>query len=127
MAERGGAAMRRRLRSWWCHEQQSIAAVVATVSHHSYPKVDTANDGQRAQKTVTSTGEEVEYVKHAPLRAQKTPPPGMRPGSLAEPGPQRSDHSLGNSSLGVPSLADASAEAGDGRTLRFLLMKTLAL
>ena len=36
--------------------QQTVAAVLATVSHHSYPKVDTAYDGQRAQRTVTSTG-----------------------------------------------------------------------
>ena len=65
----------RRLRSWWRHEQQSIA-LLATVSHHSHPKVDTANDGLRAQKTVTSTGEEVEHASHFGLRAQKTPPPG---------------------------------------------------
>ena len=41
----------RRLRSWWRHERMSIAAVLATVSHHSYPKVD----APRGQKTVTST------------------------------------------------------------------------
>ena len=58
------------------------------------PKVDTADDGLRAQKTVTSIGEEVEYVKHVGLRAQKTPPPGARPGILAEPGPQRSDRTV---------------------------------
>ena len=57
---------------------------------------------------------------------------GVRPGSLAEPGPQRSVRSLRRSSgetplLGVPSLADPSAEASDGRTLRFLLTKALAL
>ena len=56
----------------------------------------------------------------------------MRRGSLAEPAPQRSDRSLRRSSgetrlLGVPSLADASAEASDGRTHRFLLKKNLAL
>ena len=45
----------RRLRSWWRHERMSIAAVLATVSHHSYPKVDTKNDAPRGQKTVTST------------------------------------------------------------------------
>ena len=56
----------------------------------------------------------------------------VRLGSLAEPAPQRSDRSLRRSSgetplLGVPSLADPSAEASDGRTLRFLLTKALAL
>ena len=45
----------RRLRSWWQHERMSIAAVLATVSHHSYPKVDTKNDAPRGHKTVTST------------------------------------------------------------------------
>ena len=34
---------------------------------------------------------------------------------------------LWGSSPGVPSLADPSAEASDGRTLRFLLTKALAL
>ena len=65
---------------------------------------------------------------HDVLRAPKTPPPVVRPGSLAEPAPQRSDRSLRRSSgetplLGVPSLADPLAEASDGRTLRFLLTK----
>ena len=59
MAALVSAAQRRklrRLRSWWRHEQQSIAAVLATVSHHSYFKVDTANAAQRGQKIGTSTG-----------------------------------------------------------------------
>ena len=34
-----------------------------TVLHHLYPKVDTANDGLRTQKRVTSTGKEVESEK----------------------------------------------------------------
>ena len=64
---------------------------------------------------------------HDAPRGPKTPPPVMRRGSLAEPAPQRSDRSLRRSSgetplLGVPSLADPSAEASDGRPLRFLLM-----
>ena len=53
-----GAAQRRkqrRLRSWWRHEQHSIAAVLATVWHHSYSKVGTANAALRGQKTGTST------------------------------------------------------------------------
>ena len=35
---------------------RSIAAVLATVSHHSVSKVDTANAAQRGQKIGTSTG-----------------------------------------------------------------------
>ena len=75
-----GAAKRRRqrcLRSWLRHEQQTVAAVLATVSRHSYSKVDTAHDGLRALRTVTST-----------RRAQKPPLPGKRPGLPPEPEPQ---------------------------------------
>ena len=44
--ERGAAWRRRqrRLRSWWRHEQQTVAAVLATVTHHSHSKVGTAYD-----------------------------------------------------------------------------------
>ena len=39
--ERGAAWRRRqrRLRSWWRHEQQTVAAVLATVTHHSHSNV----------------------------------------------------------------------------------------
>ena len=55
--ERGAAWRRRqrRLRSWWGHEQQTVAAVLATGTHHSRSKVGTANDAPRGQKKVTST------------------------------------------------------------------------
>ena len=43
------------MRSWWRHEQQSIRMPLATVSHHSFGKVDTAHDSPRSQKTVTRT------------------------------------------------------------------------
>ena len=79
----GGAAWRRRqrrLRSCLRHEQQ-------TVSHHSYPKVDIAHDGLRAQRTVTSTREAVEHEKYVGLRAQKPPLLGKRPGLFPEPEP----------------------------------------
>ena len=80
---------------------------------------------------IARVGEEVVHDAHNALRGPKTPPPGVRPGSLAEPGPQRSDRSLRRSLgdtplLGVPSLADAPAEAIDGRTLRYLLKANLA-
>ena len=60
----------RRLRSWWRHEQQTVAAVLATVTHHSHSKVGTANDAPRGQETVTSTRV------------------GARPGSVTDPRPQ---------------------------------------
>ena len=47
MADRvSGAAWRRRqcrLRSWWRHEQQTVAAVLAMVTHHSHSKAGAAN------------------------------------------------------------------------------------
>ena len=53
------------------------------------PQVGTAQDGLRAQKTVTSTRVVQERVPHEALRGQKTPPPGKRPAAPAEsPGPQ---------------------------------------
>ena len=133
MADGGGAAKRRRqrrLRSWLRHEQQTVAAVLATVSHHSYPKVDTAHDGLRALRTVTSTREGVEHEKHVGLRAQKPPLPGVRPGSLLDPGPQRSDRTVRHSAGEVPLLVVASLAGGDeidATTVSFLLRENLML
>ena len=133
-----GAARRRRerrLRSMLRHEQQTVRMALAAALHHSAgpkEKVEMQQNGAlRGQKTAARAGEEVVHDAHDALRGQKTPPPGVRPGSLAEPGPQRSDRSLRRSSgqtplLGVPSLADAPAEAIDGRTLRYLLKANLA-
>ena len=51
-----GAAWRRRqrrLRSWWRHEQQSVATALSAAAHHSFDKVAAGAkyDGPRAQKT----------------------------------------------------------------------------
>ena len=67
---------------------------------------------------------------HVALRGQKTPPPGVRPGSLVDPGPQRSDRTVRRSSgkdplLVVASLADASADGVDAATLSFLTASAL--
>ena len=54
-----GSARRRRerrLRSWLRHEQQSIAAVLPMVTHHSFDKVGTASGVLRNLKTATRTG-----------------------------------------------------------------------
>ena len=64
-------------------------------------------------------------------RAQETPPPGARPGILAEPGPQRSDRSRRHFSgdclptLGLPVLAGALGEQVDSSTLRLLTAAAL--
>ena len=129
-----GAAQRRRqrrLRSWYRHEQQSIAAALATVMHHSSGKVHTANGAPRSQKLATRTEEEVEHVPHYALQGQKTPPPGERPAHLSEvAGPQRSDRTVRNSAgetplLVVPSLR--GADGVDGTTVSFLLAESLKL
>ena len=93
MADRAsGAAMRRRqrrLRSWWRHEQQSIAAVLATVTHHSHSKVGTANAALRGQKTGTSTRVGPADAEYFELSSDDgRPTGGERPAALSEPWPQ---------------------------------------
>ena len=97
-----GAAWRRRerrLRSWWRHEQQSVAMALSAAAHHSYDKVaaGVTHDGLRAQKT-DRAGE----AAHRAPRRQRTraageavifelfdeDTAGLRPGVLAEPRPQ---------------------------------------
>ena len=94
---------------------------VAEAVHHSAP---------RRQNTATAIREEVVHDAHDALRGQKTPPPGVRPGSLVDPGPQRSDRTVRRSSgkaplLVVASLADASADGVDAATLSFLTASAL--
>ena len=93
---------------------------LAKFMHHS----------SRGQRTARAW-EEVENATHDGLRAQKTPPPGVRPGCLSDPGPQRSDrtvrHSAGEAlSLLLPSLTDAAADVVDHSSLAFLLNASLS-
>ena len=106
----------RRLRSWWRHEAQSVRAAVTTVLHHSCDVGRETYNVLRHQK-MTTAREEVVDVTHSSLRAQKTPPPGARPGYLTDPEPQRSDRSQRRfavdalPTLALPSLAESAAEA----------------
>ena len=91
MADRAsGAAWRRRqrrLRSWWRHEQQTVAAVLATVTLHSHSKVGTANAALRGQKLGTST--EVGPAEYFELSSDDGRPTGEeRPAALLEPLPR---------------------------------------
>ena len=82
-----GAAKRRRLRrlrSWWRHEQQTVAAVLATVTHHSFGKVGTASGVLRNMETATRTGNGEEFEAHYTGKFRKTPPQGSRPAPLPE-------------------------------------------
>ena len=116
------------------HEQQTVRMALAAAFHHSagpLEKVEMQQNGApRGQKTAARAGKEVEYKKHAGLRAQKTPPPGERPDFLAEPGPQRSDRTVRRSSAETPllvvaSLAAAAADGVDAATLSFLMAQAL--
>ena len=133
MVDGDGAAKRRRQRrllSWLRHEQQTVAAVLATVSFHSYPKVDTAHDGLRALRTVTSTREGAEHEKYVGLRAQKPPLLGKRPGLPPEPEPQGGAVTDGYVAAQAPLLVVPSMAGGDnidGTTLRFLLEHCLRM
>ena len=69
-----------------------------------------------------------EQATHDGLRAQTAPPPGMRPGILPEPGPQRSDRCLRRSAGDTPLLAVPSLAGGDGAddtAVAFLVRQTL--
>ena len=117
-----GAAKRRRerrLRQWQRHERMTVAMAVAEAAHHSAP---------RRQNTATAIREEVVHDAYDGLRAQKTPPPEVRPGSLVDPGPQRSDRSLRRSSVLTPLLAVpvlAGGDGVDGTALSFLVRRAV--
>ena len=119
----GGARRRRerRLRSTMRHERVAVAMVVAEATHHS----------SRGHKSATVIREEEVHEMYDGPRAQKRPPPGERPGILAEPGRQRSDRTVRRSAgdglptPGLPVLAGASGDAIDASTLSFLTATAL--
>ena len=100
----------RRLRSWWLHEQQSIAMP------------------WQLRRTTACSRKALCRARGQPpgLRRQTESPPEARPGILAEPGPQRSDRSLRHSSgkclprLATSSLAGATGEVVDSSSFGFL-------
>ena len=82
-----GAAQRRRarmVRSWWRHEQMSLAAALAAASHHSAQPYA----APRGQTTGTKAREGEVREQYNGLRAQERPLPGMRPAPLLEVLPQ---------------------------------------
>ena len=119
--EHAGAAMRRRqrrLRQWHRHERMTVAMALAEATHHAAP---------RGPKTARA-GEGVEHEQHVGLRALKPPLPGVRPGSLFDSGPQRSDRTVRHSAGDTPFLvvpALRGHDGVDGTTLRFLVKKAL--
>ena len=123
--------MRRRqrlLRSWWRHEQRSVAAA----THHSAPRSGwpEQHNAPRGPTTASVMEEEVREVNDA-LEGLKRPPPAERPAPLSEvAGPQAAVTvgyvAAGVLLLGAPSMASPSAEAIDESTLSFLLAENLA-
>ena len=96
-----GAAWRRRqrrLRSWWRHEEQSVAMALSAAAHHSYDKVAAGAKNDLQAQTTDRAGE----AAHRAPRRQRTKAAGeavffelsdegttgLRPGVLAEPRPQ---------------------------------------
>ena len=100
---------------------------LAAATHHSAQQ----NAAPRGPKTGARAREGVEHEQHDGPRAQKPPLPGVRPGSLFDPGPQRSARTVRRSAgdglptPGLPVLAGASGEAVDASTLRFLAAAVL--
>ena len=111
----------RRQRSWWRHEQLSVAAALASARHHSVgPGVVLWREEQQ---------EEVENATYDDPRAQNTPPPGLRPGVLQDPGPPWVKAvTVGYVAAAPPSLVVslvAEHDHVDQATVQFLLQQSL--
>ena len=74
----------RRLRSLWRHEQQTVAAVLAAVTHHSHSKVGTAYDAPRGQKS-PAPGWDLPSILNSP-RTMAGPPGGSGQRHCSRPG-----------------------------------------
>ena len=118
------SASQRRLRSWWRHEQQSIAAALPAATHHSAQQ----NGAPRSQRTATRPREAGSETYYAP-RGPKTPPPGTRPAPPSEVaellGPAATVRYV---AAGAPLLAVSShrgAEGVDDIAVKYLLLVEL--
>ena len=110
----------RRLRLFLRHERMAVALHLAEALHHS--------SGASLEPVVERREEEVEaevvYV------SQEQPPPGMRPGSLSDPGPpQQVAATVGYVAAGAPRLTPVvlvQDAALDDKTIPWLLKRSLA-
>ena len=109
----------RRLRSWWRHEQQSVAAALAAAHRHSC-------DRKGKTKVVECEGREEagSETYHVPRRP-KTLLPGTRPAPPSEvPGPLGPAVTVGYVAAGAPLFAVSSLRGADGvddTAVKFLL------
>ena len=125
----------RRLRALPRHGRQSIAMALAAALHHTPPLCWSEEEkcGVAAGRRSTGTehrhqGQEVEHEQYHAPREQKPPPPGERPGLLAELGPQKSDRTAQRSSGVTPLVVVPSLAGGDGidsTTISFLVRVAL--
>ena len=122
---RGGGE--RRLRSWWCHEAQSVHAAVVSALHHTCDVGPAKNEAPRGQKKTTEE-EDAGLETHSGLRGPTLLPPRTRPEPLGEPlhwfipGLEaRCPDDRGVPSLATPSLEDAAGDAVDAVTVEFLV------
>ena len=108
----------RRQRSWWRHEQLSVAAALA--SAHTPQRWSWS--GVAARGAAGGGGVQDTYDGQ---RAQNTPPPGLRPGVLLDPGPPWVEAvTIGYVAAGPPSLVVALVaehDHVDQATVQFLL------
>ena len=123
----GRVAMRRRqrrLRSWWRHEQRSVAVALAAATHHSAPRSGWPEQHNSPRRPTTASAMEVEA--HDP-RGQEQLPPGVRPAPLPEVAGPQAAVTVGYVAAGAPSLAVVlvSDMLHDDATVQFLLQQSL--
>ena len=104
------------------HEQQTVRMALAAALHHSAgPEVKKVELQQhaalRGQKTGTRAGEGEVREKYGAPRRQNAPHPGVRPGSLFDPGPQRSDRTVRHSAGDTPLLVVPALHGENSETL----------
>ena len=104
------------MRSWWHHEQVSIAAAVAAALHHS---------------ARPASNYALREPKNQAQRKQKQHPTGERPRLFVQPCPLQRDRTVRRSAgdglptLALPTLAWSEGEAVHSAALSFLLLRAL--
>ena len=105
------------MRSWWHHEQVSIAAAVAAALYHSAQRGSDARPETHFAPQGQTTATEVEaHLQYYAPRGQEQPPPGVRPAPLPEVAGPQAVVTVGYVAAGTPSFTVV---------LQFLLQQSL--
>ena len=118
----------RRLRSWWEHEQRSVAAALVAATHHSAPRSGWPEQHNAPRGPTTASAMEVEaHEQYYAPRGQEQPPPGVRPAPLPEVAGPQAAVTVGYVAAVAPSLAVVlvSDMMHDDATVQFLLQQSL--